>query len=78
MKVSLKVLFRKPVLAWAFYDWANSAYATTVMAVFFPIIFHGYWSVSADPIVTTARLGTANSIASLIIAFLAPVLGDPH
>lgn len=75
MKVSLKVLFRKPVLAWAFYDWANSAYATTVMAVFFPIIFHGYWSVSADPIVTTARLGTANSIASLIIAFLAPVLG---
>ena len=29
---------------WAFYDWANSAFATTVMAGFFPIFFKSYWA----------------------------------
>ena len=33
------VLTRRPVVAWALYDWANSAFATTVMAAFFPIFF---------------------------------------
>ncbi len=75
MKVDRKVLFRKPVVAWAFYDWANSAYATTVMAVFFPIIFREYWSPTGDTTLPTTRLGFANSIASLIIAALAPILG---
>ncbi|MCH8895391.1 MAG: MFS transporter [Proteobacteria bacterium] len=65
----------RPVLAWAFYDWANSAYATTVMAGFFPIFFSQYWSVGVDGSVTTFRLGIANGTASLIIAFLAPFLG---
>jgi MFS-type transporter involved in bile tolerance (Atg22 family) len=30
--------------SWALYDWANSAFATTVMAGFFPIFFKQYWS----------------------------------
>ena len=63
------------MLAWAFYDWANSAYATTVMAGFFPIFFSQYWSAGIDGSVTTFRLGVANGTASLIIAFLAPFLG---
>jgi len=57
------------------YDWANSAYVTTVMAGFFPVFFTEYWSFGADVTVTTARLGFANSIASLIVALMAPVLG---
>jgi len=57
------------------YDWANSAYVTTVMAGFFPVFFTQYWSHGADVTVTTARLGFANSIASLIVALIAPVLG---
>ena len=32
-------LFEKKVFAWALYDWANSAFATTVMVVFFPVFF---------------------------------------
>ncbi|MHC4463264.1 MAG: MFS transporter [Planctomycetota bacterium] len=66
---------RKKVTSWAFYDWANSAFATTVIAGFFPVFFKQYWSAGADVTVSTFRLGTANSLASLIIVALAPVLG---
>ena len=66
---------KKAVWGWAMYDWANSAYVTTVMAGFFPVFFTEYWSFGADATVTTARLGFANSIASLIVALMAPVLG---
>ncbi len=68
-------LRRKTVLAWALYDWANSAFATTVMAGFFPVFFKQYWSVGADPTVSTFRLGVGNGLASLAIALLAPLLG---
>jgi UMF1 family MFS transporter len=69
-------LASRPVLAWAFYDWANSAFATTVMAGFFPVYFRQFWSAGADSAITTARLGTANSVAGLAIALLAPLLGS--
>ena len=68
-------LRRRPVLAWALYDWANSAFATTVMAGFFPVFFKQYWSEGADPTVSTFRLGLGNGLASLAIALLAPLLG---
>jgi UMF1 family MFS transporter len=57
------------------YDWANSAFATTVMAGFFPVFFNEYWSAGSDTTVTTARLGLANSLAGIAVALLAPVLG---
>lgn len=57
------------------YDWANSAYATTVMAGFFPIFFKQYWSAGADVTQSTFHLGMANSLASIFIAALAPLLG---
>ncbi|MGA7877686.1 MAG: MFS transporter, partial [Desulfoferrobacter sp.] len=43
----------KKVLSWAFYDWANSAFATTVMAGFFPVFFKQYWSAGREVTVTT-------------------------
>jgi UMF1 family MFS transporter len=57
------------------YDWANSSYATVVIAGFFPIFFKSYWSDGADVGLTTFRLGLANSLSSLVIVVLAPVLG---
>lgn len=66
---------QRSVLAWACYDWANSAFATTVMAGFFPAFFRQYWSVGADPTTATFRLGLANGIAGFIVAMLAPFLG---
>ncbi len=69
------VFLRRPVLSWALYDWANSAFATTVMAGFFPVFLKQYWSVGVDATVSTARLGVANGVASAVIALLAPLLG---
>ncbi len=57
------------------YDWANSAYATTVMAGFFPVFFKEYWSRGLSPFESTYFLGLANSSAGLLIALLAPLLG---
>lgn len=57
------------------YDWANSAFATTVMAGFFPIFFEKYWSNPDDVIRSTYQLGVGNSLASILIAVLAPFIG---
>jgi UMF1 family MFS transporter len=66
---------KKEILSWSLYDWANSTFSTTVMAGFFPIFFKQYWSTSAEVTVTTWYLGLANSIASILVATLAPFLG---
>lgn len=66
---------RKPLVSWALYDWANSAYATTVMAGFFPLFFKQYWSLDTPITTSTFYLGLGNSLASLIIVLIAPVLG---
>lgn len=69
------VLLRRPVLSWALLDWANSAFATTVMAGFFPVFFKQYWSAGAEVTESTARLAFANSATSLLVALSAPLLG---
>jgi UMF1 family MFS transporter len=66
---------KKVIWGWAMYDWANSAFATTVMAGFFPIFFKQFWSYGSDVNVSTAQLGFGNSIAGLVVALMAPVLG---
>ncbi len=63
------------VWAWALYDWANSAFATTVMAGFFPVFFKQYWSSGVEAGESTLYLGMVNSLASLIIVLISPVLG---
>ena len=60
---------------WAFYDWANSAFATTVMAGFFPIFFKDYWANDLTDAESTFVIGSANSIVGLIIALSAPIMG---
>ena len=66
---------RKAVLSWAFYDWANSAFALTVISAFFPLFLKQYWSADSDPAASTLQLGLANSAASIVVALFAPVLG---
>jgi len=66
---------KKAIWGWAIYDWANSAFATTVMAGFFPIFFKQYWSHGADVNLSTAQLGIGNSIAGFLVALCAPLLG---
>ena len=72
----VRELFRsRPIFAWALYDWANSVFATTVIAGFFPVFFKQYWSAGADAVTSTAQLGFANSIGSVFILIAAPILG---
>jgi len=65
----------KENISWALYDWANSAYSTTVIAVFFPVFLTEYWSLGVEASVTTARLGIANSLSGVILMLTAPFLG---
>ena len=66
---------KKRIYSWAFYDWANSAYSTTVMAGFFPIFYEKFYSNPNDVIQSTYQLGLANSISSVFIALVSPLLG---
>ena len=66
---------RKEIISWSLYDWANSAFATTVMAAFFPIFFSQYWSYGADSAESTFFLGMGNSLASLLVAVMSPIIG---
>ncbi|MHA1519725.1 MAG: MFS transporter [Promethearchaeota archaeon] len=68
---------KKNILAWSMYDWANSAFATTIMAGFFPVFLGAYWAPEAlmDPAQKTFLLGAWNSGASLVVVILAPILG---
>ena len=63
------------IWAWAFYDWANSAYATVVIAGFFPLFFREYWAAGLAQTERTFWLGAANSASSVLIVLLAPLLG---
>lgn len=66
---------RSSVLSWAFYDWANSAFATVVMAGFFPVFFKQFWAADLAATDSTFWLGIVNSLASLIVVAGAPFLG---
>ena len=65
----------RKIFAWALYDWANSAFATSVLAGFFPIFFKQYWSAGVASTESTFHLGVGNAAASLCIVLLAPLLG---
>lgn len=66
---------RRAVTAWALYDWANSAFATVVIAGFFPLLFQDYWSTDVGPAASNLRLGGASAVASVVLIAMAPLLG---
>ena len=65
--------FTKKEWSWIMYDWANSVYATNIMAAIFPIIFVSIAGGSGS----TGDIwwGYGISIATFIVAVLAPILG---
>ncbi len=70
----LKVLLRKPVLGWALYDWGNSAFATTVMAGFFPA-FYSFLSTDLSTKDSQFWFNMTLAGASIAVAISAPILG---
>lgn len=69
------LLLDRKIRAWALYDWANSAFATTVMVVFFPLFFKQHLTAGQDAATSTFWLGMANGVSSFVLAVLAPWLG---
>jgi UMF1 family MFS transporter len=68
-------LGRRDLRAWAMYDWANSAFYTTIVAAVFPIYFHTSVAADLGSSVSTSRFAWATTIAIVIVAFVAPLLG---
>src|SRR5262245_24096818 len=68
-------LGRPELRAWAMYDWANSAFWTTVIVAVFPPFFSEYAATGLDPVDATSRFAWGTTIAVTIVALMAPVLG---
>ncbi len=73
--MSYSAILNKKVIGWALYDWANSAFALSVLAVLFPLVLGNFWSVGDDGSTVTARLGWVTSAASAIVCVTAPIFG---
>jgi len=67
--------YKKIINAWSMYDWANSAFATTIMAAVLPIYYSAISEPTLTPSQATAYWGYTNSIALLLVALLSPILG---
>lgn len=61
--------------AWAWYDWANSTFFTTVVTAVFPGFFATYAAAGLAPAEATARFGLITTVSMATIAISAPVLG---
>lgn len=61
--------------AWAWYDWANSAFFTTVVTAVFPGFYATYAAAGLSPAEATARFSLVTTVAMATIAISAPILG---
>lgn len=66
---------KRAIWCWSVYDWANSAFATTVLAGFFPVFFSKTYSRGEPAVIVTNRLAIATSVATAVVVVLAPILG---
>ncbi len=73
--MSLSPILNRRVIGWALYDWANSAFALSVLAVLFPLVLGNFWSIGDNGAQVTARLGWITFAASLLVCITAPLFG---
>jgi UMF1 family MFS transporter len=64
------------VNAWCMYDWGSSAFSTTVEAAVLPVYFEQVVAAGLSGNTATVYWGYTNSVALLITALLAPILGS--
>ena len=62
--------------AWIAYDAGNSAFATTIVAAFFPIFYTEFWSSGVDGTVATSYYTFTITISNLVLLFSAPIIGS--
>jgi len=68
-------LHRKELRAWAMYDWANSAFVTTIMGAVLPVYFVNVSTTTVPDQLRTAYWGYTQTVALVIIALTSPFLG---
>ena len=68
-------LHRRELRAWALYDWANSAFQTTVVTAVFPRFFAEYAAQGMTATEATTRFAWVTTVAAVVIAVLGPMLG---
>ncbi len=69
------VLKKRAIFGWAMYDWANSVFATSIMAAILPVYYASVAVQSASANTATVYWSITTSIGLLIVAVLGPVLG---
>ncbi len=70
-----QVAHKRAIRAWTMYDWANSAFATTIMAAVLPVYYSSVAAAELPRNMATAYWGYTTSAAMLIAAILSPILG---
>ena len=75
MNTQVKKNFSKEIKAWISYDLGSSAFATTVLAAFFPIFYNQYWSSNIDSVLSAQYLSWTLVISNLTLLFTAPLIG---
>jgi UMF1 family MFS transporter len=66
---------RKQILSWCLYDWANSAFASTIMAAVLPVFYSTVAGANLSKTTASSYWGYTNTLAMLVVAFSAPILG---
>ena len=75
MNNSENKIFTKTVKSWIAYDAGNSAFATTVVAAFFPIFYLQYWASSMTELEASVYFSWALVISNVSILLSGPVIG---
>lgn len=65
----------KAVRGWLMYDWANSAFATTMMAAVLPIYYESVAGVNLTGNTAANYWGYTQTVAMLLVAIMSPILG---
>ncbi len=68
-------LRQKVILSWCLYDWANSAFAATIMAAVLPSFYSSVAAANLSKTTASSYWGYTNTLAMLLVAFSAPILG---
>ena len=61
--------------AWAWYDWANSTYFTTIVTAVFPAFYATYAAAGLEPAQATQRFAAMTTVSVALIAVVSPILG---
>lgn len=72
---STKEKKKKAIRGWVMYDWANSAFVTTVIAAVLPVYYSNVAANTMPANEATAKWAFTTTIALVIVALLSPVLG---